>query len=1136
MRKIIYLTIILLFHVLSLLKAQDFSGDIRNSTLWDPLPDMQYGSTKDFMPVSPRAASLGIFGQIPVGNYTGTAEISIPLYEIKHKDLSVPISVSYHASGVKPDLFPGPVGLGWSLQCGGVITRVIKGSPDYGAGPEDETNGEHLAQMPDPRINDDWSSDRTLKEYVYYHDYLLEGTSDPDEFYFNFNGHVGRFYVDHTGAFRVQSDKGETFRITQISKPSGFSGKFKELPQTVKGAMRIENKTILVGGWPPFPIVVQDTTYYDPDSEIIYNPNINIPLMITGFELTDTKGIKYKFGGSFNSIEFSRNGLREFQDIDDGNMIKYIQPTSWYLVSIESPNGYKIEFSYEQETYITQVRFTDYVISRYTIYNVQTGAVGASKDRSPSLSVNTVDGTKATLINGCYLKEVTFPSGKVKFKNSIASEQLIYEDYSPFHPMSPTQGSRAYIDSKYFQSMNNHYNSFYNYPDVKFANTKKLLNGTTDTNWETARNRFLPHKVDAFEVYNNNSGEWIKKVDFSYTTNRLQRMKLTDIKIRGKAYSGLQTYSFQYNPLYTDFYLSQSTDYYGFQNNGSFYLPDDNPSGVFYQEIQNDCTLFYQMKKPSTAHYMNDMLVKVIYPTKGYTQLEYEPHDYGAEYKTWPFRVENNPNGNINTGGPRIKKLSNYDFNGTKLTEKIYHYKKNYLNGGTASSGILAYTPKYHEKYEDVAIIKRYLSSGRELVSDSAFVHYFLRCTSNPIYPLMSTRGNHVTYSEVTVEEPGNGFKVYKYKNYDNGYHDNDLIHAVSRDLRQLEIRDTPLIKLWEDDEGISMKLERGQPLSEEIFDSNKNPKSKTEYFYNDDPNRFEQNVRYMKLSRNNIDLAESLRSYRIVAGLHYTYFPYLKKKKETLYLDKTVEKTQDFTYDEDYRLIRSVTSTDSENNSIKSTVSYPHDLSSSNGAYEIMKINNMINYPVEQNYFRSNEFISKVNYSFSENLLIDGMIAPFPHQKKVKYAGTDEYTESTITKYDTFGNPVNIIGKDNNSTCILWGYKGQYPIAEIKNISYEQLKSVIGESLINSIAGEDDPYMWYPYSIMELRTDARLKDALISTYTYEPLVGVKTMTDPRGITTYYDYDGLGRLKETYIMEDGKKKSVQSYEYHYQNH
>jgi hypothetical protein len=43
-----------------------------------PVPVAKNGSTKDIIPSSPKVASLGTFGQIPVGNFTGTATINIP--------------------------------------------------------------------------------------------------------------------------------------------------------------------------------------------------------------------------------------------------------------------------------------------------------------------------------------------------------------------------------------------------------------------------------------------------------------------------------------------------------------------------------------------------------------------------------------------------------------------------------------------------------------------------------------------------------------------------------------------------------------------------------------------------------------------------------------------------------------------------------------------------------------------------------------------------------------------------------------------------------------------------------------------------------------------------------------------------
>lgn len=51
---------------------------------------------------SPEVANLGTYGQIPVSQFTGVPNISIPVYTIKVGKYSFPISISYHLASVKP--------------------------------------------------------------------------------------------------------------------------------------------------------------------------------------------------------------------------------------------------------------------------------------------------------------------------------------------------------------------------------------------------------------------------------------------------------------------------------------------------------------------------------------------------------------------------------------------------------------------------------------------------------------------------------------------------------------------------------------------------------------------------------------------------------------------------------------------------------------------------------------------------------------------------------------------------------------------------------------------------------------------------------------------------------------------------
>jgi len=136
------------------------------------------------IPPSPNSAELAKYGDIPVSLYTGVPSVNIPLWELSCGKLSVPISLSYHASGIKVDQIASNVGLGWSLNAGGAITRSVR-------------------DLPDESVYGYYYQIKNLKNTYYEtlkadYDKLADfsnGTIEcmPDMFYYNFVNKTGKF-------------------------------------------------------------------------------------------------------------------------------------------------------------------------------------------------------------------------------------------------------------------------------------------------------------------------------------------------------------------------------------------------------------------------------------------------------------------------------------------------------------------------------------------------------------------------------------------------------------------------------------------------------------------------------------------------------------------------------------------------------------------------------------------------------------------------------------------------------------------------------------------------------------------------------------------------------------------------------
>lgn len=81
------------------------------------------------LPPSPEVESLNRYIDFGASLASGQPDINLPIYEVSHGSLSVPISIGYHGGGIKVNEKAGIVGLGWTLLAGATISRTVNGLP-----------------------------------------------------------------------------------------------------------------------------------------------------------------------------------------------------------------------------------------------------------------------------------------------------------------------------------------------------------------------------------------------------------------------------------------------------------------------------------------------------------------------------------------------------------------------------------------------------------------------------------------------------------------------------------------------------------------------------------------------------------------------------------------------------------------------------------------------------------------------------------------------------------------------------------------------------------------------------------------------------------------------------------------------
>ncbi|WP_426278412.1 hypothetical protein ACN9MN_03605 [Chryseobacterium sp. S-02] len=143
---------------------------------------------------------------------------------------------------------------------------------------------------------------------------------------------------------------------------------------------------------------------------------------------------------------------------------------------------------------------------------------------------------------------------------------------------------------------------------------------------------------------------------------------------------------------------------------------------------------------------------------------------------------------------------------------------------------------------------------------------------------------------------------------------------------------------------------------------------------------------------------------------------------------------------------------------------------------------------------------------------------------------------------YDDKGNVVQASSGTGTPTTFIYGYNKTQLIAKVVGAKYEDIKT---NALVLAAVTASDNDNTNPATestlitaLENLRTDSSMSGYQITTYTYDPLVGLTTTTSPNGQRELYEYDRAGRPKKVKSAERNNagavvEKTLKEYQYNY---
>ncbi|WP_123923393.1 DUF5977 domain-containing protein [Flavobacterium tructae] len=1029
-------------------------------------------SEPKIIPPSPTAYELGRYGQTDVGTFTGTPNISVPIYTYKTKNISIPITLNYNSNGIQVDQMETNVGLGWNLNTGGIINRVVRGKAD-----EDRSNP----------ISEDMHCTDSFFTYLENNQF---NDMQPDMYSYNFQGQSGQFVFDNNGKAVI---------VTQNN-------------------LKIERL------------------------------GINIQ---SGFKITTEDGVEYYF----NETESST-----WENVEAPQTVV----TGWYLTKIIHPEGDVVNFTYKSSTYsfisnisesfgieISRVNCGERAATAPENYsenhlNVMGKTIEAISSSDPQFGRVHFQLTENPNITGNFLiSSITvFNAGqniieKANFSYLFTPNKRIFLKECTFNDPSKKYGFEYEMPNDLVARLSSQRDlwGYYNgkpgtYPDATihkdlYPKTDRIKNALTNRSSgdkrpyaEYAKKGILKRIVYPTKGYN----------EFEYESNSVWGTVISPCEPETQN-------SWFYNPGYS---WEQKTETYVFENKTDYEAQIQ--ARVFFNDYEftegtfpaGELAITVKVENLTQPTVLDQNLIFYAHEhnkprTQSFTFLKnntyrvtllFTPEPKTTAQVTYTYckggGIESKAN--IPVAGLRIAKISSFDAPANIVDVKHYYYgKKESPLVSTGTEGIKPNILTFNE-------VRRFCAPPSvQFPFGEVDKTVFMNINVNSIYPLYRSMGNNsTTYENVTVSHGG--------PNFENG--GEEFQYYISADIPPYLCLDSHLSSApWTNLSWDNGLLHRKRTFNNRLIDVNTvENQYKLENQYTRKVPGIATDIRYNSLYNFPSPNYRNIEHLNISKYTTNSYWFYLESESNTQYDSEgqnPVTTLTKYKYNNPSHLkLSSQTVTNSLNEQLETKFFYPQDPEMANEPFRNELISkNMIGKVLDTQTLKKGVKLSEQKTVYDKSTATGNLLLP-----KLVYANKglniiDLNSDKKIiyNQYDTNGNILQYTIESGTPVAIIWGYNKSQPIAKIENATYTELEALpgfgAGFTIVTSLSAAQES---------TLRNN--LPEAMVTTYTYTPLVGITSVTDPKGITSYYTYDTFGRLQ---YVKDQNLNVLQKYCYNY---